>query len=251
MTRQPCCGNRTPHPTRFQARIGGPRYGGRYPWAHGLFPIGGVAPPCTDPSYARGQGFSPKASPLCHSLRSLGSLGPRGPAGAGFPATDTPCLFTGLSAGPVGHRQPGSFFPRLPAAGEGTRPPTPLSGRTAGASQPRPFRVAQHLALGPPRYGVRSSGGLSASTRLVECGASPHFLRHPASPAAQRMWGHALDPPAPAPTGKRFPSTLPPWPRRVKARAHRNLSKASPIATQHLQERVFLPLTPPPPRATL
>ena len=24
MTRQPCCGNRTPHPTRFQARIGGP-----------------------------------------------------------------------------------------------------------------------------------------------------------------------------------------------------------------------------------
>jgi hypothetical protein len=122
MTRQPCCGNRTPHPTRFQARIGGPRYGGQYPWAHGLFPIGGVAPPCTDPSYARGQGFSPKASPLYHSLRSLGSLGPRGPAGAGFPATDTPCLFTGLSAGPVGHRQPGSFFPRLPAAGEGIAP---------------------------------------------------------------------------------------------------------------------------------
>jgi hypothetical protein len=137
--------------------------------------------------------------PLCPSLQS--------PSGGweltlqpGFP--DLPRVLVGLSAGPVGHRQPGSFFPRLPAAGEGTRPPTPLSGRTARAFQPRPFRVAQHLALGPPRYGVRSSGGLSASTRLVECGASPHFLRHPASPVAQRMWGHALDPPAPAPTGK-------------------------------------------------
>jgi hypothetical protein len=36
MTRQPCCGNRTPHPTRFQARIGGPRCGGQYPWALGF-----------------------------------------------------------------------------------------------------------------------------------------------------------------------------------------------------------------------
>jgi hypothetical protein len=144
-------------------------------------------------------GVSAKPPLLCPSLQS--------PSGGweltlqpGFP--DSPRVLVGLSAGPVGHRQPGSFFPRSPAAGEGTRPPTPLSGRTAGASQPRPFRVAQHLALGSPRYGVRSSGGLSASTRLVECGASPHFLRHPASPAAQRMWGHALDPPAPAPTGK-------------------------------------------------
>jgi hypothetical protein len=46
---------------------------------------------------------------------------PRGPGTfavqPGFP--DTPCLFTGLSAGPVGHRQPGSEFPRSPAAGEG------------------------------------------------------------------------------------------------------------------------------------
>jgi len=46
---------------------------------------------------------------------------PRGPGTfavqPGFP--DTPCLFTGLSAGPVGHRQPGSPFPRSPAAGEG------------------------------------------------------------------------------------------------------------------------------------
>jgi hypothetical protein len=143
--------------------------------------------------------------PLCPSLQS--------PSGGweltlqpGFP--DLPRVLVGLSAGPVGHRQPGSFFPRLPAAGEGTRPPTPLSGRTARAFQPRPFRVAQHLALGPPRYGVRSSGGLSASTRLVECGASPHFLRHPASPAAQRMWGHALDPPAPAPTGRAVTDSL-------------------------------------------
>jgi hypothetical protein len=36
MTRQPCCGNRTPHPTRFQARIGGPECGGQYPWALGF-----------------------------------------------------------------------------------------------------------------------------------------------------------------------------------------------------------------------
>jgi hypothetical protein len=131
-------------------------------------------------------GVSAKPPLLCPSLQS--------PSGGweltlqpGFP--DSPRVLVGLSAGPVGHRQPGSFFPRSPAAGEGTRPPTPLSGRTAEASQPRPFRVAQRPALGPPRYGVRSSGGLSASTRLVECGASPHFLRHPASPAAQRVWG--------------------------------------------------------------
>jgi hypothetical protein len=34
----------------------------------------------------------------------------------GFP--DTPRLFVGLSAAPVGRRQPGSFFPRSPAVGE-------------------------------------------------------------------------------------------------------------------------------------
>jgi len=76
MTRQPCCGSRTPHPTRFQARIGGPRYGGRYPWAHGLFPIGGVAPPCTDPSYARGQEFRrslPSCAPPSSRPREAGS----------------------------------------------------------------------------------------------------------------------------------------------------------------------------------
>ena len=67
-----------------------------------------------------------------------------------------------------------------------------------------------HHSRGPPRVGrgSGSSGGLSAAALPVECGASPHFLRHPASPVAQRMWGHALDPPAPAPTGKRFPLTL-------------------------------------------
>jgi hypothetical protein len=183
-------------------------------------------------------GVSAKPPLLCPSLQS--------PSGGweltlqpGFP--DPPRVLVGLSAGPVGHRQPGSFFPRLPAAGEGTRPPTPLSGQTAGASQPRPFRVAQHLALGSPRYGVRSSGGLSASTRLVECGASPHFLRHPASPAAQRMWGHALDPPAPAPTGKRLPLTLPPWPRRVKAPRPRETSIPLPIACK---QRFFLAHAP-------
>jgi hypothetical protein len=41
----------------------------QYPYAGILFPIGGIPPPCTDPSYAHGQGFSPFASPLCHPLR--------------------------------------------------------------------------------------------------------------------------------------------------------------------------------------
>ena len=68
------------------------------------------------------------------------------------------------------------------------------------------------------------------------------------------MWGHALDPPAPAPTGKRFPLTLPPWPLRVKAPRQRNLNKAGPTPSHSLQERAFFspsPLTRPRPRGML
>jgi hypothetical protein len=116
MTHQPCCGLATPPTLRGSgARIGGPAVDGRYPWAHVLFPIGGIPPPCTDASYAHGQEFRHSPPLLCHSLRL--------PSGAwgltpqpGFP--DTPRLFVGLSAAPVGHRQPGLPFPRSPAAGE-------------------------------------------------------------------------------------------------------------------------------------
>jgi hypothetical protein len=64
-------------------------------------------------------GVSAKPPLLCPSLQS--------PSGGweltlqpGFP--DPPRVLVGLSAGPVGHRQPGSFFPRSPAAGEGIAP---------------------------------------------------------------------------------------------------------------------------------
>jgi hypothetical protein len=184
-------------------------------------------------------GVSAKPPLLCPSLQS--------PSGGweltlqpGFP--DSPRVLVGLSAGPVGHRQPGSFFPRSPAAGEGTRPPTPLSGRTAEASQPRPFRVAQRPALGPPRYGVRSSGGLSASTRLVECGASPHFLRHPASPAAQRVWGTqrcALRPRHQP--GRDSPPPYRPGHAGSRPVAQGNLNKHTLIPLHSLQPKAFSP----------
>ncbi len=77
---------------------------------HRMFPTSMYRPElCARP------GVSAKPPLLCHSLRL--------PSGAweltlqpGFP--DTPRLFVGLSAGPVGHRRSGSKFPRSPAVGE-------------------------------------------------------------------------------------------------------------------------------------
>jgi hypothetical protein len=192
-------------------------------------------PPCATPSEASGAWdlavqparVSPQPTPrVCSRASALGLWG-TGNRVPSFP----------------GYRRRGKAQGPLPRFRDGQ--PEHFSPDHSGSPN--------HHPRGPPRVGrgSGSSGGLSAAALPVECGASPHFLRHPASPVAQRMWGHALDPPAPAPTGKRFPSTLPRRFRRVKARPYRNLNKASHIATQRLQEKVFSPLTPPPPRATL
>jgi hypothetical protein len=201
MTCHPRCGSRTPHPTRFQSSVRGAGANDRqYPWAHALFPIGGIPPPCTDPSYARGQEFQRSPPLLCHSLRL--------PSGAwdlavqpGFP--DTPCLFTGLSAGPVGHRQPGSRFPDHRRWGKAQGPlphfrnaqPRHLSLDLSGS----PNRQSPESTLG--MFGSGSSDSLSAIALPVECGASRHFLRHPASPATNACGGHALALRPPAPPG--------------------------------------------------
>jgi hypothetical protein len=130
------------HPTRFRSSVRRTRVWRAYPWAHALFPIGGIPPPCTDASYAHGQGFNPM-DPMGHPPCATPSGYPREPGGS-RPShrlpDDTPRLFVGLSAAPVGHRQPGSPFPRSPAAGEDgvdtTPSPTPLSEHAARASQP-------------------------------------------------------------------------------------------------------------------
>jgi hypothetical protein len=102
MTRQPCCGDRTPHPTRSQARIGGPGADGitRGHLASHRDRVG----PMYRPELCAWPGVSARRPPPPVPLPpvSLGRLGAHAPAGAGFPATDTPCSFTGLSAGPVG-----------------------------------------------------------------------------------------------------------------------------------------------------
>jgi hypothetical protein len=101
------------HPTRFRSSVRRTRVWRAYPWAHALFPIGGIPPPCTDASYAHGQGFNPM-DPMGHPPCVTPSGYPREPGGS-RPShrlpDDTPRLFVGLSAAPVGHRQSGSRFP--------------------------------------------------------------------------------------------------------------------------------------------
>ena len=98
MTRQPCCGDRTPHPTRFQARIGGPGADGitRGHLASHRDHVGPMYRPelCARPGVS-----ARRPPPLCPSLQS--------PSGGweltlqpGFP--DSPRALVGLSAGPVG-----------------------------------------------------------------------------------------------------------------------------------------------------
>jgi hypothetical protein len=98
MTRQPCCGSRTPHPTRFRARIGGPGADGitRGHLASHRDHVGPMYRPelCARPGVS-----ARRPPPLCPSLQSpLGgwelTLQP------GFP--DSPRALVGLSAGPVG-----------------------------------------------------------------------------------------------------------------------------------------------------
>jgi len=64
MTHQPCCGLATSSTLRgSKDRLGGPKVDGQHPWAHALFPIGGIPPPFTGPSYCAARSFSPKTSP--------------------------------------------------------------------------------------------------------------------------------------------------------------------------------------------
>ncbi len=110
ITHQLRCGN--PHPPPYEvpgARLGGPQTGRQHPYAGILFPIGRFPRPRTDPSYARGQGFSPKASPLCHPLRNLGGLGAHAPA-IGHPMTPHVCS----CASALGLWGTGDRVPRFP-----------------------------------------------------------------------------------------------------------------------------------------
>ena len=166
---------------------------------------------------------------------------PRGPGTfavqPGFP--DTPCLFTGLSAGPVGHRQPGSEFPRSPAAGEGdvyvddvdvdTTPyPTFGTDSQSASSLTCPGRPTINHPQSPLRVCVdRDRAAASQRTALpVECGASADFPAHPASPATQRVWGTHAAPSGPRHhPGRRSIYVLARTPQNPHfgARAHRNL----------------------------
>jgi hypothetical protein len=123
---------------------------------------------------------------------------------------DTPRLFVGLSAAPVGHRQSGSEFPRSPAAGEGdvyvddvdvdTTPYPTFGTRSQSiAALTCPGRPTINHPQSPLRVCVeRDRAAASQRTALpVECRASRDFPRHAASPAAQRMWGTRAGPSGP------------------------------------------------------
>jgi hypothetical protein len=181
-------------------------------------------------------------SPLYHSLQS--------PSGAwgltpqpGFP--DSPRALVGLSAGPVGHRQPGSVFPRSPAAGEGIAPYPAFGADSLTAS----MRDGQRCADGQtcpgrptsspesPRVGVRSKGGypsaaLSAGRAPISWGTP--FPRQPNACGGIRWTLRPRHQP-----GRGSPPPYRAGPAGSRPRAQGNLNKASPIATHSLQTRTF------------
>jgi hypothetical protein len=118
MTRQPCCGNRTPHPTRFQARIGGPGADGitRGHLASHRDHVGPMYRPelCARPGVS-----ARRPPPLCPSLQSPsggweltlepGGLSPTPTPSAyssrrGFPRNRHPVFLHGPQRWACGHR---------------------------------------------------------------------------------------------------------------------------------------------------
>jgi hypothetical protein len=167
-------------------------------------PHRGYRTPMYRPELCARPGVSAKPPLLCHSLRL--------PSGAwgltpqpGFP--DTPRLFVGLSAGPVGRTATG--FLVSPTTGGGGRwsgyhtIPDPTFGTRSQsiAALTCPGRPTSTPGVPPGYVDWGSSDHFSAIAHPVECRASPHFLRHAASPATQRVWGNTtLRPPAPGTT---------------------------------------------------
>jgi hypothetical protein len=86
-----------------------------YPWAHALFPIGGVPPPFTDPSYCAARSFGEASPPVPLPPVALGSLGAHAPAG--FPRHRTSI------------RAPQRWACGAPATGFGVSPITSGGGR--------------------------------------------------------------------------------------------------------------------------
>lgn len=95
----------SPHPTRFQSSVRGPRRAWR-PSAP-VLPRRGFSPPFRTRAM-RGQGFPLPLPPVPPPPRRPGALRPSRSCGR---TTDTRRLAAGLSAAPAGHRQVGSDFP--------------------------------------------------------------------------------------------------------------------------------------------
>jgi hypothetical protein len=205
MTRQPCCGLTAPPTLRGSwSSDRGARVWRAVPVGSRPVPHRGCRTPMYRPELCARSGFQPEGLPPVPLPPKPREPGTSRSSRRGFPRNRHPVSIHGPQRWACG--APATGFRLSPATGGGGRH-SPLPRFRDG--QPEHFSPdhsgsPNHHPRGPPRVGrgSGSSGGLSAAALPVECGASPHFLRHPASPAAQRMWGHALDPPAPAPTGK-------------------------------------------------
>jgi hypothetical protein len=103
MTRQPCCGHRTPHPTRFQARIGGPGADGitRGHLASHRDHVG----PMYRPELCAWPGVLAFASPPCAPPSSLPrEAGSSRSSRRGFPRNRHPVFIHGPQRWACGHR---------------------------------------------------------------------------------------------------------------------------------------------------
>ena len=107
------------------------------------------------------------------------------PGQRGFQSPSAPCRLATTSAPACSARVIEVCVPSMPRPGL-----APGFPRSAPRVHPRdPFQVAQHLALGPPRYVECGRAGGCAPTRRVWCCTSPHFRRHAAHPAEGRGGG--------------------------------------------------------------
>jgi hypothetical protein len=193
MTHQLRCGFPAPPTLRGPgARIEGPQTGRQYPWARILFPIGRVARPCTDPSYARDREFwqrlpsratpsgcprepgssrSSRVSPTPHVCSWASALGLWG---AGDRVLSFPA-----------HRRWGKMIWKEDDGSIHTIPdPTFGTDSQSIATLTCPGRPTSSPGSPPGMCGSGSSGNLSVATLPVECRASPDFAGHAASPAA-------------------------------------------------------------------
>jgi hypothetical protein len=166
-------------------------------------PHRGYPTPMYRPELCARPGFQPHGtSSLCHPLRlPSGAWDLCGPA-IGYPMT--PHVYSWASV--LGLWGTGNRVRISPITGGGGRwsgyhtIPDPTFGtRSQGGFSPdlsgSPNRQSPESTLG--MFGSGSSDSLSAIALPVECGASADLPAHPASPAAQRMWGTRAGPSGP------------------------------------------------------